>query len=77
MEEVPYAPDIFLSWSQEAAQHREHVDLQYYDSDTKLVSSRVLILPGSDYMRRFGHGYLTIVTDYNDGRSPSWSREYQ
>ena len=44
---------------------------QYYDSDIKLVSSRVLILPGSDYMRRFGHGYVTIVTDYNDGRSLS------
>ena len=27
MEEVPYAPDIFSSWSRMAALHREHVDL--------------------------------------------------
>ena len=27
MEEVPYAPDMFSSWSRVAALHREHVDL--------------------------------------------------
>ncbi|KAI0233474.1 hypothetical protein LSAT2_016284 [Lamellibrachia satsuma] len=58
-----YSATVVMAFArQKYATTRQH----FYDHDTKLASSNMLILPGHEFMRRFGHGYVSIVHDFGN-----------